>query len=421
MGRSIRTVQRWHEEHGLPIQRIGNTSGSVFAYTHELDAWLRQRAPADHGNAPSTLSHAPIPFLKAFAADSSPAEDRSVIPERSRLRSAELVALSRMMWRDLSFRNLESITSALATAIEFDCTNAAAYAGLASAVLFEALLGPGKGETRIPTSRAALERALGLDPALPEAMLVSALLKVCVDRHWESARGLLESAQSDLSLLSRIQVAMGLLALAEGQVEQAACCFREAGHKNPLNALWNEFDCWGVYLTCSGGDALRSAEESRSMGRRGPLIDSLEALAWAQTLPIDHSVERLEQLTLAHPDNAVVLGSLGYAYAASKQVDSAREVIDLLQQPRTSQQNHYAIAIVQTGLEQTRPALERLTVSYREGSLWSLAFWCDPILQTLRWSPGYDDFLRECSMAPPPEDAVVRDSAQLAVVDRTAH
>ena len=418
MGRSIRTVQRWHQEHGLPIQRIGNTSGSVFAYTHELDAWLRQRAPAGHGNGITTSAHAPIPPLKTFAADVASAEDRSVVPERSRLRSAELVALSRMMWRDLSFKNLESVARALATAIEFDCTNAAAYAGFASAVLFEALLGLGETETRIATSRAALERALGLDPTLPEAMFVSALLKVCVDRDWESARRLLDGAQSDRSLLPRIQVARGLLALAERQVEQAGYWFREAGRRNPLNALWSEFDCWGVFLRCDRDETLRSIEEQRSMGRCGPLTDCLEGLALAQALPIEHSIERLEQLTLAHPDNAVVLGSLGYAYAASKQFDSAHEVIDLLQQPRSSQQNHYAIAIVHAGLEQAQPALEHLTASYREGSLWSIAFWCDPILRTLERTPGYEDFLRQCSMLAQPEGAARRDSAESAALPR---
>jgi hypothetical protein len=39
--RSPRTVQRWHSDCGLPIRHIGGLSTSVFAFTDELDHWLR--------------------------------------------------------------------------------------------------------------------------------------------------------------------------------------------------------------------------------------------------------------------------------------------------------------------------------------------------------------------------------------------
>lgn len=44
--RSTRTVQRWHAECGLPIRHIGGLSTSVFAFTDELDRWLREQPTA---------------------------------------------------------------------------------------------------------------------------------------------------------------------------------------------------------------------------------------------------------------------------------------------------------------------------------------------------------------------------------------
>ncbi len=45
LGRGIRTVQRWHAELRLPIHRVWNSPRSpVFAYTTELDEWLRRQA-----------------------------------------------------------------------------------------------------------------------------------------------------------------------------------------------------------------------------------------------------------------------------------------------------------------------------------------------------------------------------------------
>ncbi len=41
--RSTRTVQRWHAECGLPVRHIGGLSTSVFAFSDELDRWLREQ------------------------------------------------------------------------------------------------------------------------------------------------------------------------------------------------------------------------------------------------------------------------------------------------------------------------------------------------------------------------------------------
>jgi hypothetical protein len=42
MGRDVRTVLRWEKQRGLPVHRVpGATGRVVFAYTDELDAWVR--------------------------------------------------------------------------------------------------------------------------------------------------------------------------------------------------------------------------------------------------------------------------------------------------------------------------------------------------------------------------------------------
>jgi Tol biopolymer transport system component len=47
LGRGVTTLQRWEQEEGLPIHRLPHAKkGSVFAFRHELDAWLAQRAQA---------------------------------------------------------------------------------------------------------------------------------------------------------------------------------------------------------------------------------------------------------------------------------------------------------------------------------------------------------------------------------------
>src|SRR6476646_2694080 len=44
--RGITTVQRWEREEALPVRRhLHSTSGSVFAYVDDIDAWLFGRSP----------------------------------------------------------------------------------------------------------------------------------------------------------------------------------------------------------------------------------------------------------------------------------------------------------------------------------------------------------------------------------------
>lgn len=44
LNRNVRTVIRWEQDRALPVHRVpGGGSGSVFAYTDELDAWLAGR------------------------------------------------------------------------------------------------------------------------------------------------------------------------------------------------------------------------------------------------------------------------------------------------------------------------------------------------------------------------------------------
>lgn len=45
LGKSVRSVQRWESELGLPVHRPGQ-AGIVLAYPTELDCWVRSRAAA---------------------------------------------------------------------------------------------------------------------------------------------------------------------------------------------------------------------------------------------------------------------------------------------------------------------------------------------------------------------------------------
>ena len=65
LGRTVRTVQRWERDEGLPVHRLEHHKlSSIYAYVHELDAWCVSRSDVSRsGDAtgPAAPSAAPAP------------------------------------------------------------------------------------------------------------------------------------------------------------------------------------------------------------------------------------------------------------------------------------------------------------------------------------------------------------------------
>jgi len=57
LGREVRTAQRWERREGLPVHRHTHAKGSsVWAFRHEIDAWLNSRDRAASEAAPKEES-----------------------------------------------------------------------------------------------------------------------------------------------------------------------------------------------------------------------------------------------------------------------------------------------------------------------------------------------------------------------------
>jgi hypothetical protein len=397
-------VQRWEEEYGLPVRHVGGATGSVFAYTRELDGWLRNRSPLANG-CKSTV--APVLVSRGLAGGHQvrkphPEVNRSCapVPEEDRGRSEALVALARKMWRVLSSGNLGAVAQTFRKAIDYDCTNAEAFAGLASALIVKSLPGDLGLHDSLASAKAALRRATELDPALPEAICMRGWLKIFEERDWDAAQQALESSRHQRSLISTVLIGTGFLRVAEGKLREASTLFEQASLQSALNSVWAELNCWGSYLAGDYPRASNLIAQGRSTAGSGLLLDSVEALVLLQT---GQPISRIEKLNRGETDyqSPVLFGVLGYTYAVSDQLQKAHDLLRQLESPRFSEQNHYAIALVLLGLRRHHDAVERLSLSLRSGSMWSLGFPSDPMLEAL-WDCGhFYDFIRNANYPAP--------------------
>ena len=80
LGREVRTAQRWEKREGLPVHRhIHAKASSVYAFKHEIDAWLHSRRAASEPAPKEEYSERAVKSLDLplLAATRIPAKSRS--------------------------------------------------------------------------------------------------------------------------------------------------------------------------------------------------------------------------------------------------------------------------------------------------------------------------------------------------------
>jgi tetratricopeptide (TPR) repeat protein len=203
LGRDERTAKRWEASRGLPVRRMpGAGHSSVFAYTDEIEAWMRGGAlpepPADtilDTSNPDTqdqrrwvipalgvlLAGIIIAIVGLFALGrnlflpTSPKIALSADPVATEFYRSGLHA-----WQTRTPAGLVRAIAEFKRAVDRDPRYAAAYVGLADAYSVEPEFMAIPPQDAYPRAEAAARRAIALDPSLASAHATLAF----VDFYW---------------------------------------------------------------------------------------------------------------------------------------------------------------------------------------------------------------------------------------------
>lgn len=408
LDRSSRTVQRWHAEYGLPIRQLGGKSGSVLAFTDELDHWLRYRGVTSDVGLEGLVVEIARPVLRIpnEAAHVSGALAATLVSPQAKVRSAELVALAHKMLETISHQNLSSTARVLREAIDVDPGNALGFAMLGFTLMAEGLWSIVRPATSYVAAKAAVRRALELAPGLTEAICANAWLKMVSDRDWTGASNSIDDLLKLRPNAPRVLLGRGVLLLAAGSLREADDCFLAVEQQAALCSATGPWYCWSNYLAGDYENALFHIKDYRASGRSGPIVDAIEALCCIQIEEADALVERLGAFVAESPDQAMLYGALGYAYGLNGQCGKATEILNTMTHPgaHSMKDEFYAIGLVLLGLNRKQEAVNSFQKTYRDGLLWSLGFRSDPILATLQDDPHYQTFMSRVTF-PDPEIA----------------
>jgi tetratricopeptide (TPR) repeat protein len=117
--------------------------------------------------------------------------------------------------------------------------------------------------------------------------------------------------------------------------------------------------------------------------------------AYGQLSRFDEAIRALEAARAANQDSTWVLGSLGYAKAISGDRDGALEILkEVLRRSKQNYVSAYDVACIYKGLGQTEKTYEWLEKAYQERSFFLLMVKVDPVFESLRSDPRFQDLLR---------------------------
>jgi len=373
-GFSQRTVMRWHAERKLPIHRFpAGRSGSVFAYISELDTWRRGQS--------SSIQSSERPLELNFQGDSS-------FPGRERVAH---------LWEIRSENNLGEILDIYRAGIQQDWRNASAYAGLACSLLASSSVDLIQGSIALLQASVAAEKALSLDPDQPEAKCAKAWITFWHLRDYAVATGYFhEALEGKPDCTFAISGQIWVYAI-QGQRDKASILIDNLIQKSGFSAHSALVACRVYFLNGELRRALHVAMEATASRNGGRTIETLGALSLLLIGNGEKAIRCLQNQARDFPEDAMVAGSLGYAYGMSGDYQNAERTYELLLKMSLERISGYGYPLAMTALAIGRhqEAIEWLEQSFLEECFHMLTLRSDPIFTTLRGNPRFDRLVQQ--------------------------
>ena len=248
-----------------------------------------------------------------------------------------------------------------------------------------------------PRAKEAAQRALELDPALPEAHAALGSVKTFYDWDWSGAE---REFQRAIVLNPSIALSHYLYSFAlvsEGRFDEAIAECRRAVELDPLSTVFNYVLGMALYLARQYDRAIEQVQKVLELEPNSVQGHDVAGRAYLQKSMYREGIEQFQTALALSPENPLTLAYLGYAYAVAGRKADALKIIDQLNQlSKRRYVSPMALAAVYAGLEEKNKAFERLEEAYQVRFLTFLKV--NPIWDPLRSDPRFGGLLRRMNL-----------------------
>ncbi len=308
----------------------------------------------------------------------------------------ESYLMGRFHWNRRTPRELEQALVHLKRAVELDPEFALAYAGIADTYNILGDLHTVLPHEAASRARAALSRALEIDPDLGEAHISFGFARLFYDWDWPGAlRAFEKGIALNPGYPTGHQWYSEVLSSA-GQHERAiaeAACATELDPFSPIIAttLGDTYFFARLY-----DEALAAIRRALELDPQFVPANSDLGRTLTQMGRHEEAIAAFEHTLALQGGERLVSGGLGYAFARGGRHDEARQILERLTAESLKRQvSAHAIAAIHLGLGEHEAALDWLERAYREHDRALVWVRVHPRLDPLRGHPRFEEIVRK--------------------------
>ncbi len=306
----------------------------------------------------------------------------------------------RYYWNKRNNEGFERAIEGFHQAIEKDPSYALAYAGVADSYALLANYSAIPRKESYSRAKAAAMRALEIDDTLAEAHTSLAF----VIWHEGDFSGGEREFKRAIELNPNYATAdhwYGNYLLAVGRRDEALAELKRSLELDPLSLIINTAVGGCYYFRREYDQAITQLRETLEIDANFINAHEFLGAACLQKGMYEEAIAEFQKAVELSGRWEVELSKLGHTYAVSGRRTEARKLLDELKERRTQRQiSATNIALVYAGLGEREQAFAWLEKAYQERDQRLGAITTDPVLDSLRSDPRFQDLLRRVGRAP---------------------
>ena len=320
-----------------------------------------------------------------------------VAPKTQRLSAAEgHYWKAKQLWEMRTPASLRESISHFKESIKEDPSYALAYCGLADAYTMGAIHAIMPPKEAFPRANGAIQRALAIQPDLPEAKVSQGWVDLCFRRDTASAEGFFREAIDCKPHCPFAHNGRALLYLALGRPQDSLEALQSAWNHDAISAPLTALLSNGHYYAREFDKAIKEGLRAVESAPTFPVAHSCLGQALTQIGRFEEAIQHLELARDLSGRSSIMLGLLGYTYGKSRRTSQALPIRqELLERRQTEYVPAYFVAQVFLGVGEKEDALHWLQTAFGERSHWVLFLKVDPIFDELRSDTRFLDLSKQ--------------------------
>lgn len=299
----------------------------------------------------------------------------------------------------VTFTELQKALVYFRRAIELDPQLGVAYSGLAESFIRLPITSDVPTADAFPQAKAAVTKALQLDPYSAEAHSCDAAIKFWFEWDFTSAEQVARKAIALNANYSPAHLYLAHILSNIGRCEEALPVIRQALVVDPYSLITNTM--FGQFLYHAGwlDESVKQLQATLDMESRFWVAHICLAKSYEQLGMYPEALAACARAWEFSGENSEGLSLAGYIHAAAGEKDEAEAKIRQMQeQKRRRHVPPYNLALVFAGLGQTEDALRCLDQAVEERDV-HIPFLLDHKWNRLRSEPRFSEILRRCNLA----------------------